>query len=130
MKEDNVIQFPINRVVRENLPEISDERIKENIDNTKYSHIEETLSLVIPMIFQKLSISGFDVMDDDDDELYLKDNAFMVECLRSLLFKYYDIYHPLQKIAQNVFTEEESGLLSYKNDIYLNLSEDDKGVSE
>lgn len=139
MKKNNIVQFPISRVVRENLQENSDEKVKANIDNIKHSHIEETLSLIIPMVFQKLLISGFDVAgyeededEDDDADVYLKDNAFIVECLRSLMSKYYDIFHPLQIIAQNVFIEEESGLLSYKNDINLNLSDndDDKGVSE
>ena len=118
---NNIIEFPKDRVVRINdLAEI-ETKAKLGIDDVKLSHIEEALSLMIPMLFQQLEIAGFEFIDDEED-FYLRDSAFVVEALRSLMLKYYDLDHPFQKVVENIFEAEENGLLSIVDRIELDLS--------
>ena len=120
----NIITFPREKIYNKENPPTSLEEIKSNLDNIKQIHIQETISLIAPLIFQQLSIAGFELLDDDDPES-LKEGAFLVEAIRSMLLKYYDIEHPFQKIAENVFNLEEDGVLSLKESLEILLPDED-----
>ena len=73
------------------------------------------------MIFNQLDLAGFDI--SDEETMDIKDGAFLVESLRSIMCKYYGMYHPFQQISQNVFfpDQEEIGALKIADSINLNL---------
>lgn len=124
--DDNVIEFPKNKIVSQRV-DISEETVKQNLDDIKHTHIQETISVIAPMLFQQLAIAGFDLMDDEDVGS-IKDGAFIVEALRSILFKYYDLDHPFQKISENVFEIKENGLLTIKDTLDLVLKIDEERI--
>lgn len=114
---NNVIQFPSRgNFDRAPAPQSLDEVI-EMVDDLKQAHIQETIETVIPMLFNSLSVVGF---QPDDDDTYLKDGALIVEAVRSFLNKTYSIEHPLQFIAEHMFEQsEEDGHLSVSNRVKL-----------
>jgi hypothetical protein len=121
MNSNNIVQFPKNnnQVQRE---EIVLEDIVRNVQTMKHYHIQETIASLAPIIFNNLEIAGFNIPDDEDDEV-IKDGAFIVEALRSIMCKHYDIYHPFQQIADNIFEpdEEEEGALRIVDKLNLKL---------
>lgn len=124
----NVIEFPKNnKWVQNDVPAISVEKIKENLDGLKHSHIQEAISIIAPLLFQNLSLAGFELIDEDDASS-IKDSAFLIEAIRSMLFKYYGLEHPFQKISENVFKTEENGLLSITDTLELVLKIDEESV--
>lgn len=128
MFSNNVIAFPkaYSGPPKEEV-EISEENVSRNIGNMKQYHIQETLTNIIPIIFTHLDVSGFSMSDEDpmEDET-LKDGALIVESIRSFMCKYYGVYHPFQKLAENVFESdgEELETLNIVNELNIKLKED------
>jgi len=103
-ENNNVIQFPKEKI---QTPTQYDEKIlSSNILDIKINHINEALMIILPSLFNNIDIAGFppsEAIGDDD----VKDINLIVESLRSLLCKYYDVKHPFQDLAENVFEKEE-----------------------
>jgi hypothetical protein len=107
---DNVIIFPKEKVGGRLPP--TEQDVKDNLDTFKHTHIQETVSLIAPILFQHIELAGFDIFEDDDDEDSLKESALLVEAIRAILCKYYGLEHPFQKLSKNIFKIEEDGLLT------------------
>lgn len=104
---NNVIMFPVkNSRGPQTLEEVVD-----SLDMVRQVHIQETLELVVPKLFENFSMAGFSP-DDEDSLEFIKDGALVVEAARSFLCKISGISHPLQLIAENMFeqTDEEGSL--------------------
>ena len=97
---NNVIQFPL----RNSRAPITIEQVDENLDLVRQIHIQETLELVIPKLFESFSVAGF-VTEDEDCNEFLKHGAMIVEAARSFLCKASGIDHPIQLIAENMFEQ-------------------------
>lgn len=126
---DNIIQFPRKNGMEDKFLPTSEEEINSKIDLLKYHHIHETLATVIPMLFSNLEAAGFDCSDDTDENL--KDGAFVVEAIRSILCKYHGIDHPFQEIAQNVFLPDidHEGMLKVVEELNIKFKDAEKGNS-
>ena len=122
-KNDNVIMFP----TRGNPPPPSKEQNDFDVSMVKIHHVNEALNTIIPMLFNNITIAGFDIVpDDDEDDENLKDSALIVESVRSILYKHYDIKHPLQEVAENFFIHKETGILTVTKHLELDLDNYDK----
>lgn len=119
MDSNNIILFP--SPTRQIPPRNLDDVIT-NIDSMKLVHVQETIAVIIPMIFQALAASGFDfgIDEESEDPTNLKDGAFIVEAIRSMLCKYYKLHHPFQDVAENLLTIKDDGLLIMNNNIEFN----------
>jgi hypothetical protein len=118
---DNVIQFP-----RKNKQSVipSEEKIATDMNMVKINHINEALQTLIPKLFNDMMVAGFDVVpEEEEDTQNLKDSAMIVESIRSLMCKYYDIKHPIQEISESFFIEESDGTISVTKHLDLNLEE-------
>lgn len=126
---DNIIQFPRKYSGEENLLPTSEEEVNSKIDLLKYHHIHETLATVIPMLFANLEVAGFDCNDESEENL--KDGAFVVEAIRSILCKHYGLDHPFQEIAQNVFLPDidHEGMLKVVEELNIKFKDAEKGNS-
>jgi len=105
---DNVIQFPKKRDDLGAAP-VEMEDVENKILNLRHHHINETLSTIIPSLFASMESSGFILEDPDVSDDDIKDGAFVVEAIRSLLCKHYGISHPFQEIADKVFAMVKDG---------------------
>ena len=124
---NNVITFPKRNpnIVDSRVTSIED--VQNNINMARHYHIQETIANIAPLIFNQLEVSGFNFPDDTDDE-DIREGAFIIESLRSMLCRYYGIYHPFQRISDSVFTpdEEEEGTLRIVDYLDLNLKNEKK----
>jgi len=117
----NVIQFP---GINKNPSVIQKEKIATDMSTVKFNHIHETLQILIPKLFNDISLAGFDVVpEEESDNENLKDSAMIVESIRSILCKYYEIKHPIQEISQSFFIEGEDGTISVTKHLDLNLED-------
>ncbi len=99
---NNVLHFPPRRgdVKHVSLPQ-SIEEVEERLNDFKKYHVQEAIETIIPVLFNQIQVLGFE--PSIDDEHYVKDAALLVESIRSLMCKLYDIQHPLQLIAGSLF---------------------------
>lgn len=125
LESNNVILFPKKNFSKE--LKYSVEEIDRNLEMVKHYHIQETIASIAPMIFNQLDIAGFSMVSDeeaeDDPFLDIIDGAFVIESLRSLMCKYYGLYHPFQRITDNVFVpdEEDPEALKIVDELIVNL---------
>ena len=122
---NNVVNFPKKNI---NSPEETSKKLEEiqhNIEMMQHYHIQETILNLAPIIFNQLDVAGFGLAEGEEDE-DIKDGAFIIESLRSMMCKYYGIYHPFQRVAENIFEEKLSDEGAYKivDKIELDLRED------
>lgn len=102
---NNIILFP--RSPKNNngiIPPSSIEEVEDNVSAMKNIHIQEALEHVVPKLFENLAILGF---IPEDETIFIKDGALIVESVRAFLLKLYDMEHPLQLIADSIFTESD-----------------------
>ena len=109
----NVIQFPKNTI---SSPKTEEEMVS-NVDNLKYNHIDQTMDIIVPMLFHNMELAGFTFAPLDDSEIddYLKDGSFLVESIKSILYKYHNIYHPFQDLK--MLLKLEKFLKNFKNNL-------------
>jgi hypothetical protein len=126
MISNNVVTFP--KPYSGPKQNVTPENISHNLDMMKQFHIQETLTNVIPMIFNQLDISGFSLDEEDPSEdESIKDGALIVESIRSFMCKFYGIEHPFQTLAKNVFEadDKEPETLNIVNSLNIKLKEED-----
>jgi hypothetical protein len=111
----DVVKFP-NKIVESRAPK-SMEQVDGNIENVQLYHISETLEQILPVLFGRLAMAGFDLSASDD----VKNGALLVEALRSVLCRYYGINHPFQEIAESVFKSEGEGVLSLNDGVHVDF---------
>ena len=98
MTANNVITFPNSgRVIT-----ISD--VQDRIQDVKVTHIEETLELLVPMLMNQFMLLGFNI----DYMNNAKDVALIVESIKSMLMKYYNMEHSIQEIIDKLVIEDDS----------------------
>lgn len=119
MNSNNVVSFPKSKNVSK---DITLEDIEHNMDMMRHYHIQETIQNLVPMVFNQLDIAGFG-LDEEDIDHDVKDGAFIVEALRSLMLKHYDMRHPFQQIAEAVFVPhpKEEGAFKIVEKLELEL---------
>jgi hypothetical protein len=118
MNSNNVITFP-KQNINKSKPTVSIEEIEHNLEMMRHYHIQETIANLAPIVFNQLEIAGFPISDEENTDI--KDGAFIVESLRSLMCKYYGIYHPFQQISDGVFSPDENEIGALRIVDKLNL---------
>lgn len=76
---NNVIQFPRRGPDRQIGPQSLDD-VTDTVEVVRQVHIQESLEAIIPMLFDKLSLAGF---QPEDEMEYIKDGALIVEIGRA-----------------------------------------------
>ncbi len=117
MISNNVVSFPKSKSVSK---DITVEDIQHNMSMMRHYHVQETIQNLVPMIFNQLDIAGFGLIEDDPEH-DIKDGAFIVEALRSLMLKHYDMHHPFQQVAEAIFIPHPKEEGAYKIIEKLNL---------
>jgi hypothetical protein len=127
LNSNNVIVFPKNNPKVSDPKDPSFEDVQNNINMAKHYHIQETIANIAPLIFNQLEVSGFNFPDDTDED-DIKEGAFIVESLRSMMCRYYGMYHPFQRVAENIFVpdEEDDTSLRIVDELVINLKNDKK----
>jgi len=104
----NVVQFPKEK--RGSPPQSMDE-VHDNLENVRHVHVDETMAIIAEVIFDHLSLSGFNFTPEDDS--YVKDVALAFEAITSMLYKYHSMDYPLQIVADQLFTLQPDGTVMF-----------------
>lgn len=104
---NNVFHFPTNAELPF-CPPCSLDEIQENMELIRQVHVQETLEVVIPMLFSQLALAGFPI--DGDEIPSHQEGAFLSETIRAILLGIYKIHHPVQNIIATIFEETDDGL--------------------
>lgn len=83
------------------------DEVHDNLENVRHVHVDETMGIIAEVIFDHLSLSGFNFTPEDDS--YVKDVALAFEAITSMLYKYHSIDYPLQIVADQLFTLQPDG---------------------
>jgi hypothetical protein len=100
---NNILGFPKPNMRM--LPPHNIETASAALTDFQDAYINEALSMVIPILFEHLMLLGFSSDEDGDDTR----GNFVVEALRSFMLVKYESYHPFQKLADNLFVQDECG---------------------
>ena len=101
---DNVIKFPKENKNIQKVVTI--EEINRNVEMMNHYHIQETIQSLVPILFNQLEVAGFMFPDEDAEDDTILDGALIVEAIRSWMLKYYGLYHPMQRIADELFIKK------------------------
>lgn len=97
---------------------MSSQQVVDSINNVRYNHVNETLDTVIPQLFNNIELAGFQIVGDtsltsEEFEKNVKACSLIVESVRAVLMDRYNMYHPFQMLADNIFcknNDESYGL--------------------
>jgi len=125
---NNVVVFPKKSTNAKDIQNL--EEIQYNLEMMRHYHIQETILNMAPIIFNNLDIAGFGLDEELDGDV--KDGAFIVEALRSLMCKYYGIYHPFQDVAEKIFSEEaeEKGVFKIVDRLNIKFKKSEFGKGD
>lgn len=131
--EDNIIMFPKQKKIT-NDEFVSDEFLKQNENlsssllEMKINHINDTLFLILPKLFQNIDLAGgmTEYYTESMDLQEFKDINLIIEAIRALLYKRYQLEHPLQKMSEEIFMVTDDGLINMKENINLNFNQKQK----
>ena len=109
-EKSNIIQFPREHcrphlVTSIDVNETRQILLKENADTVA--------QITVDFILNNFGAVGIH-FDFSENQLCMKDFALLIESLKSVLYKYYGIEHPMQIVAENAFTLD-GNIVKYKN---------------
>jgi hypothetical protein len=118
----NIVQFPKEK---KGSPPQSLDEVHDNLENIRHIHVDETVAIIAEVIFDHLSLSGFNFTPED--ESYVKDVALAFEAITSMLYKYHSMDYPLQIVADELFTLRPDGTVIFSG---VNENVDDETDDE
>lgn len=93
---DNVVLFP---GMRRDAPPQSIEEITDRVTQNRKDHIEEVMYQIIPEMIYMFGSHGLDVNSDE----YIKDVAMIMESIKSLASRQYQLEHSFHSMVDNIF---------------------------
>lgn len=120
-----IINFPVKNARVAPEPPANEEDIMAGVDSMKLIHVNETLMAASQMLFERLYAAGFD-FSEFKSENELKYGSFLIECLHSLLCKYYDVYHPFQDLADKIFVRDENDEFTVVDELHMKFIDKSK----
>lgn len=100
---NNIVGFP--KANLRMVPPHDNETASAALADFQDAYVNECLSMVIPILFEHLMLLGFSSDENGDDHR----GNFVVEALRSFMMTKYCTHHPFQKLAENLFIQDECG---------------------
>lgn len=105
--DDNIIPFP--GIYKDHPPQTMEE-VAEHLDYFRMAHIQDSLEMLIPALFNQINVIGFNSFSEDDPVVE-RLGAMIVESIRAYLCYHHEIPHCLQEMASNMFTCDTDGEL-------------------
>ena len=117
---------------------VNNRQVVDSINTVRYNHVNETLDMVVPQLLNNIELAGFPVtgneetlLDSDKFEQNIKSCSLIVEAVRAVLMKHYDMYHPFQVLAQQAFVKNIEGYgLTPKLDINFEQLEQENSYQD
>jgi len=87
--------------------------IKNAFYEKKKDVCDEAAALTLNIVISCLEEGGYYFGEIDKTGLE-KDLTLVVEAIKSMLYKYSDMEHPLQKVAEEIYVVQSPGVVAYK----------------
>jgi hypothetical protein len=94
---DNVIVFP--GLKRDDAPPQNLDEIHDKVTQTRRDHVTAVMNDMIPDIINMFGAYGVDINDDK----YVKDVALVMEGIKALLHRQYNLEHPFHNMSDTIF---------------------------
>lgn len=120
----NIIYFPKDRLAS---PPQNQEEVSENLEYFRISHIQDSLEMIIPMLFNQISMAGFNSLSHEDEDTE-KLGALIVESIKAYMCKNHSIEHSFEKLASKLFVYGEDGDINLDDSLTIRLIVKNKEV--
>ena len=97
--KDNIIQFPTNRIVEPTKVGKLDSKMNKKIKDQQTRQFVETAVDDISMIMLR---QLYDLSIKTDKHTFTKDLALVVDMIRGLVYRDFDMTHPAQKLTEKL----------------------------
>jgi hypothetical protein len=114
---DNVVMFP--RAKRDS-PLHTREEVQAKVVEARKEHAEFIIDETLSFVFSRCYEEGFNLNNDD----CFKSTGMLVEAMRAALFNSVGLYHPLHKVADELFVSDEEALEQTENIMVKSLDEE------
>ena len=116
-KDDNIIQFPANRIVERSTagPRKQDDKAAKKIRDHQTKQFVET---AVDDISMNLLRQLYDLSIKTEKNTFTRDLAMVVDMIRGLVYRDFDMVHPAQKLADKLvrLNKNQGSALSAKID--------------
>lgn len=93
---DNIIFFP--GMKRESPPQTIEE-IVDRVTQTRKEHVDSVLYDLVPELMHLFGSYGLDVSSNEN----IKDVAMIMESIKSMIMRQYNLSHPFHEMVDNIF---------------------------
>lgn len=99
--DDNIIQFPTNRIVEKSTagPRVKDDKAAKRIQQKQTKEFVET---AVDDISMNLLRQLYDLAIKTEKNTFTKDLAMVVDMIRGLVYRDFDMVHPAQKLSDKL----------------------------
>ena len=105
MSDDKIIPFPKNRIVNQRSRELDEQRRKMSSKAAKEIEKQQTKQFVetsVDDMSMNLLKQFYDMAVKTDKHSFTKDLALLVDIMRGLMYRDFDIKHPAQKLSDKM----------------------------
>ena len=105
--DDNIIQFPTNKIVEKSTagPRVQDDKAAKRIRDHQTKQFVET---AVDDISMNLLRQLYDLSIKTDKNTFTKDLAMVVDMIRGLVYRDFDMVHPSQKLSDKLVQLNEN----------------------
>ena len=102
MKDNNIIQFPTNRIVEKSTagPPKDEKTAKKLRDQQTKQFVETAVDDISMNLLRQL----YDLAIKTDGYNFTKDLAMLVDMIRGLIYRDFDMKHPTQELSDKIVT--------------------------
>jgi hypothetical protein len=99
--DDNIIQFPTNKIVEKSTtgPRVKDDKAAKRIRDHQTKQFVET---AVDDISMNLLRQLYDLSIKTEKNTFTKDLAMVVDMIRGLVYRDFDMIHPAQKLSDKL----------------------------
>lgn len=115
---DNVVMFP---KAKRDSPLHTREEVEAKVIAARKDHVEFVIDETLSFVFSRCYEEGFNLNNDD----CFKSTGMLVETMRAALYNTVGLYHPLHKVADELFASDEEALEQTENIMAKSLDGED-----
>ena len=102
MADDNIIQFPLDKIVRKTKKSNSSKAEKQFAERIKQKQTKEFCDRAVDDISMNVLRSFVDLALKTQNQSFTKDLALLIDVLRGLIYRDFNINHPAQRLVDKL----------------------------
>jgi hypothetical protein len=102
----DIVQFPKEK--QETSPQSLEQTI-DQINEYKLIHAHECTEMMAKLVFHHLDLMGFTSLNITDEEVQ-KNEALIIEAIRSYMLMNHGVAHPFQRLSSKIFKSSNNNI--------------------